>query len=144
MAFVPPYLVTVTATTGGLAQCSYVDGNGQPVPPDAPLTTTTPADQPGNLVINFVEAKVAGQRLRLVGAAVKTVGHDPSLNPHNYLFATRTQCAKGEWTDSVDIPWAPDSYTTRGVVLLFANVDKNGDMVAFIPSADPQTQNDPE
>jgi len=139
--FVPPYTVTVTSTVGGLSQCTYVDGNGQPVPPDVPLTTSTPKGEPGELAIKFTEATVDGENLRLVGAAAKTVGNDPTMNPYNYLPATRTQTSDG-WEDGVVIPWGADNYTTRGVVLLFVQVNDAGDMVNFYPSADPQTQND--
>lgn len=139
--FVPPYTVTVTSTVGGLSQCTYVDGNGQPVPPDVPLTTSTPNGEPGELAIKFTEATVDGENLRLVGAAAKTVGNDPTMNPYNYLPATRTQTSDG-WEDGVVIPWGADNYTTRGVVLLFVQVNDAGDMVNFYPSADPQTQND--
>ncbi|MDR7268452.1 hypothetical protein J2X20_001081 [Pelomonas saccharophila] len=139
--FVPPYTVTVTSTAGGLSQCTYVDGNGLQVPPDALLTTSTPTGQAGELAINFTEAVVDGESLRLVGAAAKTVGNDPTMNPYNYLPATRAQ-AGDVWVDGVVIPWGPNNYTTRGVVLLFVQVNDAGDMVNFYPSADPQTQND--
>lgn len=139
--FVPPYTVTVTSTAGGLANCSYVDGTGKPVPSGTPLTTTTPAGQDGQLPFSFVESTVEGKSLRLVGAAVKTVGNDPTMNAYNYLQATRTE-SDGAWWDAVVIPWSADTYTTRGVVLLFTQVDASGDMVNFYPSADPQTQND--
>lgn len=144
MAFVPPYLVSVTSTAGGLAACSYVDGNGVPVPDGTVLTTSTPANEPGSLTFNFVETTLDGQNLRLLGAAAKTVGNDPTLYDYNYLYATRAQTADGDWMDTLAVPWGPNHYNTRGVVLLFANVDGNGDMIGFIPSADPQTQNDPE
>lgn len=143
MTYVSPYLVTVTSTAGGIAACTYIDGNGETVPPDVVLTTQTPAGQAGSLDFDFGETVLAGQNLRLLGAAVKTVGNDPSMQPYNYLYATREQSEKGHWVDYLSVPWAPDTYTTRGVVLLFASVDANGDMVDFIPSTDPQTQNDP-
>ncbi|WP_457423012.1 hypothetical protein [Roseateles sp. P5_E7] len=139
--FVPPYTVTVTDTTGGLAQCSYVDGNDQQLPAEALLTTSTPANQSGSLLINFTETMVDGLNLRLVGAAVKTVGNDPTMNPYNYLPAERTEGSEGDWVDGVLVPWAPNQYTTRGLVLLFAQVTNSGDMVNFFPSADPQTKN---
>ena len=139
--FVPPYTVTVTGTAGGLAKCAYVDGNGQPVPSGTVLTTTTPAGQDGELPFSFVETTVDGMSLRLVGAAVKTVGNDPTMNPYNYLAASRTE-SDGAWWDAVTIPWSADTYTRRGVVLLFAQVSSSGDMVNFYPSSDPQTQND--
>lgn len=139
--FVPPYTVTVTSTAGGLSQCSYVDGNGVAVPQDVPLTTTTPKGKPGVLAINFTEATVDGENLRLVGAAAKTVGGDPTMSSYNYLPATRTP-SDDSWIDGVVVPWGADHYTTRGVVLLFAQVDSKGEMVNFYPSADPQTQND--
>jgi hypothetical protein len=139
--FVPPYTVIVTGTEGGLSQCTYVDGTGAPVPPDAPLTTSTPAGQDGQLAINFTEATVDGENLRLVGAAAKTVGNDPTMSPYNYLPASRAQSGDG-WVDSVVIPWGANHYTTRGVVLLFVQVNDAGDMRNFYPSADPQTQND--
>jgi len=139
--FVSPYTVTVTSTAGGLSQCTFVDGNGVQLPPDAVLTTSTPKGEGGELVINFLEATVNGENLRLVSAAAKTVGNDPTMNPYNYLPASRTE-SNGSWTDSVVIPWGPDHYTTRGVVLLFVQVNDAGDMVNFYPSADPQTQND--
>lgn len=138
---VPPYTVTVTSTVGGLSQCTYVDGNGVQVPPDAPLTTSTPEGQVGELTISFTEATVDGENLRLVGAAAKTVGNDPTMNPYNYLPATRAQSGDG-WVDAVVIPWGANNYTTRGVVLLFVQVSDAGDMLNFYPSADPQTQND--
>ncbi|MDR7331416.1 hypothetical protein [Roseateles asaccharophilus] len=139
--FVPPYTVTVTSTAGGMSKCSYVDGNGNPVPDGAVLTTTTPDGQEGELAINFTEAKVRGKNLRLVGAAVKTVGNDPAMNPYNFLSASRSQ-AGDAWVDSVVVPWGVDHYTRRGVVLLFAQVSSSGDMLNFYPSSDPQTQND--
>ncbi len=139
--FVPPYTVTVTSTAGGLSQCNYVVGTGAPVPPDSPLTTSTPSGQEGQLAINFTEATVDGENLRLVGAAAKTVGNDPTMNPYNYLSASRVQSSDG-WVDSVIVPWGANNYTTRGVVLLFAQVNDAGDMLNFYPSADPQTQND--
>ncbi|MDR7297660.1 MULTISPECIES: hypothetical protein [Roseateles] len=139
--FVPPYTVTVTSTAGGLSQCTYVDGTGAVVPPDTPLTTSTPRGQDGELAINFAETTVDGEQLRLVGAAAKTVGNDPTMSPYNYLPATRAQSGSA-WVDSVVVPWGANNYTTRGVVLLFAQVDDKGDMVNFYPSADPQTQND--
>ena len=140
--FVPPYTVTVTGTAAGFAQCSYVDGNNQPVlPAGTPLTTTTPSGEPGELTINFVETQVGGENLRLVGAAVKTVGNDPTMKGHNYLEASRAQQAGDTWLDSVTVPWGPGQYTTRGVVLLFAQVTEAGDMVNFYASVDPQTHN---
>lgn len=141
--FVPPYTVTVTSTAGGLAACSYTDGNGVPVPPDTPLTTTTPAGVDGSLTIQFTETPVSGVDLRLVGATVKTVGHDPTLFAYNNLYAERRSTADG-YSDTVTVPWAADAYTTRGVVLLFAQVDANGDMLNFVPSADPEVQNGPD
>lgn len=137
--FIPPYTVTVTSTIGGLSQCTYMDGNGESVPSGAPLTTSTPEGQEGTLAIEYWEATVSGEDLRLVGAAVKTVGNDPTMNPYNYLPASRTNTPNG-WMNGVVIPWGADMYTTRGVVLLFAQVDDD-EMVNFYPSADPQTQN---
>jgi hypothetical protein len=141
MPFTPPYTVTVNNTNGGLANCSYVDSDGQPLPDGTVLTTTTPEGEAGSLAINFVEANVGGQNLRLVGAVVKTVGNDPTMNPYNYLYGTRTQIGL-TWRDEIDVPWGVDMYTRRGVVLVFAQVDANGNMVNFFPSADPQAQND--
>jgi len=141
--FVPPYTVTVSSTAGGLAHCSYIDGNGQPVPAGTVLTTTTPAGEEGSLPITFTETQVGGQNLRLVGSAVKTVGNDSTMNPYNYLPATRTEVSDG-WEDGVVVPWAANQFTTRGVVLLFAQVTDAGDMINFFPSIDPQTQNDEE
>jgi hypothetical protein len=141
--FVPPYSVTVTSTAGGLATCSYVDGNGQTVPAGTVLTTSTPAGQEGSLEFKFIETQVDGENLRLVGAAAKTVGNDPTMNPYNYLPAARAQQAQGaDWLDTVVVPWGADQFTTRGVVLLFAQVSDAGDMINFYPSSDPQTQND--
>jgi len=134
MSFVSPYAVTVTSTAGGLAQCSYTDATGAAVPSGVPLTTSTPEGQAGELQFNFVES----QNLRLVGAVVKTVGNDPTLNPYNYLGATRDASTL---VDGVTVPWGVDMYTTRGVVLMFAQVDDKGDMVNFFPSADPQVKN---
>lgn len=141
--YVSPYQITVTSTAGGLAACSYVDGNGVAVLPGSVLTTQTPAGEPGVLEFDYGETVVDGQNLRLLGAAVKTVGNDPAMQPYNYLYAVREQSEKGHWVDYLSVPWAPNMYTTRGVVLLFAAVDSNGNMIAFIPSTDPQTQNDP-
>ena len=141
--YVSPYQVTVTSTAGGLAACIYVDGNGVTVPPGVTLTTQTLAGEAGSLEFDFGETVVDGQNIRLLGAAVKTVGNDPTMQPYNYLYATREQSEKGDWVDYLSVPWAPDMYTARGVVLLFASVDSSGDMIAFIPSADPETQNDP-
>lgn len=141
--YVSPYQVTVTSVAGGFAACTYIDGNGVTVPASAILTTQTPAGEPGNLEFDFAETVVGGQNLRLLGAAVKTVGNDPTMQSYNYLYATREESGKGDWADYLSIPWAPDMYTTRGVVLLFASVDANGNMLAFIPSTDPQTQNNP-
>lgn len=134
MSYESPYAVSVTSTAGGLAHCSYTDANGVVVPPGVPLTTSTPEGQAGELQFNFVES----QNLRLVGAVVKTVGNDPELGSHNYLGATR-DAATG--LDGVTVPWAVDRYTVRGVVLMFAQVDANGDMVNFFPSTDPQVKN---
>lgn len=139
--FVPPYAVTVVSTAGDMSRCTYVDGNGQPLPPGTVLTTTTSPGEPGALEINFTEAVVDGKSLRLVGAAVKTVGNDPTMNPYNYLPATRA--AQGEtWVDGIVVPWGVGMYTLRGLVLLFAQVNDNCDMINFLPSSDPQTQND--
>jgi hypothetical protein len=124
-----------------MSKCSYVDGNGVPVPHHAVLTTSTPPGEDGALTINFTETTVDGESLRLVGAAAKTVGNDPTMNPYNYLPASRTQSGDG-WVDGVVIPWGPDQYTKRGVVLLFAQVTDAGEMVNFYPSKDPQTEND--
>lgn len=143
MAFVPPYQVTVVTTAGGLARCSYVDGSGQPVPPGQTLTTSTPAGEAGSLTFNFEESVVDGKNLRLLGASVKTVGNDPTMYPYNYLYATRETSEEGVTTDSVTVTWSPDTYSKRGVVLLFGNLNNNGDMINFIPSPDPETQNDP-
>lgn len=143
MAFVPPYLVSVTTTAGGLARCSYIDANGKPVPPGQPLTTSTPEGEAGSLTFNFVESVLDGKNLRLLGAAVKTVGNDPTMFPYNYLYATRSTSPDGETTDSVTVSWSTDTYTKRGVVLLFGNLDDEGNMIGFIPSSDPETQNDP-
>lgn len=139
--FVPPYTVRVASTAGGMSHCSYVDGNGLPVPHGSVLTTSTPKGEAGELAINFTETVVDGQNIRLVGAAAKTVGNDPTMNPYNYLPATRTE-SDGAWVDGIAIPWGADNYTTRGVVLLFAQVTDAGDMVNFFPSTDPQTEND--
>lgn len=139
--YVSPYTVTVTSTAGGLAQCSYVDGNNQQVPAGTVLTTSTPAGEPGELVFNFTEATLQRQNLRLVAAVVKTVGNDPTMGAHNYLTASRTESG-GQWLDSVIVPWSIDTYTVRGVVLVFAQVDNEGAMMNFFPSADPQTEND--
>lgn len=139
--FVPPYTATVTSTAGGMSKCTYVDGNGVALPQGAVLTTTTPEGQEGELTINFTEAKVGGKNLRLVGAAVKTVGNDPTMNAYNYLTAERNQSGS-VWIDSIVVPWSVDTYTRRGVVLLFAQVSSSGDMLNFYPSSDPQTQND--
>jgi len=138
--YVSPYTVTVISLAGGLAHCRYVDGNNQPVPSNTPLTTQTPKGQEGSLIINFTETTVDTANLRLVGAAVKTIGNDPTMNPYNYLPGTRAP-ADDQWIDEVIVPWGPDLYTTRGVVLLFAQVTDSGDMVNFFPSSDPQTQN---
>lgn len=141
--FVPPYTVTVDSTAHDMAQCSYVDGNGVSVPADTVLTTSTPRGLEGALAINFTETKVGGKSLRLVGAAVKTVDHDPTMTPANFLSATRTQSGTDEpWVDSIVVPWGVDMYTLRGVVLLFAEVNNKGDMVNFLPTTDPQTRND--
>jgi hypothetical protein len=113
------------------------------VPPGVTLTTQTPTGEPGSLDFDFGETVVGGLNLRLLGAAVKTVGNDPTMLSYNYLYATREQSEKGDWADYLAVPWSPDMYTTRGVVLLFASVDADGNMLAFIPSTDPQTQNDP-
>ena len=142
MTYYSPYLVTVTSTAGGMAACSYVDARGQKLPPDAVLTTQTRPGAPGRLAFDFVETRVDGQRLRLLGAAVKTVGNDPTMQPYDYLYATRDRGGKGH-IDHLSVPWSPDTYTRRGVVLLFGSVDDKGNMIAFIPSSDPQTQNDP-
>lgn len=139
--YVPPYTVTVTSTAGGLAQCSYVDGTGKSVPAGTVLTTTSKPGEQGEMPFKFAEATVEGQSLRLVGAAVKTVGNDPTMHQHNYLYADRTE-SNGVWTDEVTVTWAADSYTRRGVVLLFAQVNLEGDMMNFYPTMDPQTQND--
>lgn len=138
--FIPPYTVTVVSTEGGMSQCTYVDGNDLPLPLDAVLTTTTPPGEAGALEIGFIETVVDGKSLRLVGAAVKTVGDDPTMNPYNYLSATRIH--KRGWVDTITVTWTPNTYTVRGLVLLFAQVNANGDMVNFYPSSDPQTRND--
>lgn len=141
--FVPPYTVTVVGTAHDMVQCTYVDGTGATVPPDTVLTTNTPRGLEGALAINFTETKVEGKSLRLVGAAVKTVDHDPTMTPANFLSATRTQGGSGEdWVNGIVVPWGADMYTLRGVVLLFAEVNNKGAMVNFLPSTDPQTQND--
>lgn len=143
MPFASPYTVTVSAINGGVAQCSYFDVDHQPVPAGQPLSTSTQAGLPGELIIGFTETVVAGTPLRLVGAGVKTVGGDPIMNPYNFLAATRAPgAASGEWVDALTIPWGPDKYTLRGVVLLFAQVDANGNVVCLIPSTDPQIKND--
>lgn len=140
--FVSPYTVTVTSIAGGLSHCSYVDGNGLPVPPGTVLTTSTPSGEAGSLEINFTEAVVDGKSLRLVGAAVKTVGNDPTMSTHNYLPASREPIgAGGAWVNGISVPWGVDAYTTRGVVLLFAQLNEAQDMVNFLPSTDPQTRN---
>ncbi len=134
MTYASPYTVTVTSTAGGLAHCTYTDASGAVVPAGQRLTTSTPEGQPGALQFNFTES----QSLRLVGAVVKTVGNDPTLNPYNYLGATRDV---ETLLDVVTVPWGVDLYTVRGVVLMFAKVDDNGDMLNFFPSSDPQVQN---
>jgi len=134
MSYVSPYAVSVTSTAAGLAHCSYTDANGVVVPPGVPLTTSTPEGEAGELQFNFTES----QNLRLVGAVVKTVGNDPTLNPYNYLGATRDASTL---VDGVTVPWGPNLYTLRGVVLMFAQLDANGDMVNFFPSSDPQVKN---
>jgi len=139
--FVPPYTAVVTSTAGGMSNCTYYDANGLELPSGTVLTTTTPKGEPGELAINFIESTVDERNLRLVGAAVKTVGNDPTMNPYNYLPATRTATSDG-WMDGVVVPWSANTYTTRGVVLLFAQVSEAGDMMNFFPSADPQTEND--
>lgn len=141
--YVPPYTVTVNSTAGGLAACSYTDANGRVLPVGTPLTTKTPSGDSGSLEIKFVEATVSGQALRLVGATVKTVGHRATLSAANNLYTDRQESGSG-YLDSVTVPWAPDAYTTRGVVLLFAQVDANGDLLNFVPSADPEVQNGPD
>lgn len=141
--FEPPYTVTVSSTQGGVAACSYTDARGVPVPSGTPLTTKTPAGEQGSLSIQFVETVVSGVPLRLVGATVKTIGHDPKLTSYNNLYADRTVSGDG-FADTVTVPWAVDAYTTRGLVLLFAQVDDNGDMLNFVPSTDPEVQNGPD
>lgn len=139
MSFVSPYTVTVNSKAGGLAQCSFVDATGAKVPPNTVLTTTTPAGLPGSLQFRFVEA----DNLRLLGAAVKTVGNDPALHDYNYLYGNRQKSEDSkEWVDSVEVTWGTNMYTLRGVVLLFAQVDDEGRMLNFYPSADPQVRNE--
>jgi hypothetical protein len=142
--YVPPYTVTVSSTATGLAACTYTDATGQQVPRGAPLTTKTASGDEGSLAIQFTETTVSGVELRLVGATVKTVGHKPRLTSHNNLYAERAEQGDGSYLDTVTVPWAPDAYTTRGVVLLFAQVDANGDMLNFVPSTDPEVQNGPD
>jgi hypothetical protein len=141
--FVPPYTVTVTSTQGDIAACTYIDGNGLVVPDGQPLTTKTPPNEPGSLEIRFTETVVDGQPLRLVGATAKTVGNDPALQPYNNLYAARSEGADG-YVDTLTVPWGPNAFNTRGVVLLFAQVDSRGDMVNFVPSTDPAVQNGPD
>jgi len=142
--YVQPYTVNVSSTATGVALCTYKDATGQQVPAGTPLTTKTKAGEEGSLAIRFTETVVSGVKLRLVGATVKTVGHDPTLFSYNNLYATRQQTGTGGYLDTVVVPWAPDAYTTRGVVLLFAQVDSNGDMINFVPSTDPEVQNGPD
>jgi hypothetical protein len=138
-----PYTVKVVNTGGGVALCAYFDAEHQPVPAEQPLTTETQAGLPGELIIGFAETVVEGTRLRLVGAAVKTRGHEAALDGRNYLVATRSPGAtSGEWVDAVVCTWRPGSYTLRGVVLLFAEVDDDGQMLSFLPSTDPQIKNE--
>lgn len=134
-----PYTATVVSTSSGLAQCSFVDGKGNPVPDGTVLTTGTYPGQPGQLEIRFVEAN----SLRLVGAVANTVGADPALSGANMLSVARTPSSRGGYVDTVTLPWAADSYTTRGVVLMFAQVDGSGMMQDMYPTSDPQVRNDP-
>lgn len=137
--FVSPYTATVTTTTpDGMAVCSFVDGKNLPVPDGTVLTTGTYPGQPGTLQIRFVEAN----GLQLVGAVANTVGTDPALGASNMLSATRVASQRGGYVDTVTLPWAPDSYTTRGVVLMFAQVDASGMMVNMLPTSDPQVRNE--
>ncbi|NCT81859.1 MAG: hypothetical protein GXC94_01825 [Comamonadaceae bacterium] len=141
--YIPPYTVTVSSTANGFAACAYTDGNGVAVPEDTVLTTTTAAGKAGNLEFRFTEVPVSGVALRLVGATVKTLGHDPALAPYNNLYAKREETADG-YVDTLSVSWAPDAYTTRGVVLLFAQVDAKGGMLNLVPSTDPEVQNGPD
>ncbi len=137
--YVSPYTATVTSTTAdGLAVCSFVDGKNQPVPDGTVLTTGTYPGQPGQLQIRFVEAN----SLQLVGAVANTVGGAPALGATNMLTAARAASPRGGYVDTITLPWAADTYTTRGVVLMFAQVDANGMMVNMLPTSDPQVRND--
>ncbi|RZJ13570.1 MAG: hypothetical protein EOP39_00810 [Rubrivivax sp.] len=140
--YAPPYTVTVTSTAGGAAHCTYVDGMSQPVPAGTVLTTTSLPGQFGSLKFKFMEAVVDNKSLRLVGAAVKTVGNDATMGPDNYLAATRDNNNPNQrWIDSVVVTWDANTYTVRGVVLLFAEVNAAGDLINFYPTSDPKTQN---
>lgn len=141
--YYPPYTVTVRSTESGFAVCTYTDSHGTTVPPGTPLTTKTAKGDAGSLTIQFTETTVSGVQLRLVGATVKTIGHDPKLSSHNNLYADRQHVGLG-YVDTVTVPWAVDAYTTRGVVLLFAQVDASGEMLNFVPSTDPEVQNGPD
>ena len=142
MNFCSPYTVEVVKITDALAQCEYFDAKQHRVPPDQPLTTSTQPGSAGELRIKFKEATLAGDRLRLAGAAVKTVGHAATLDAHNFVVATRDQeRASGQWMDTVVFSWLPGGYTLRGAVLLFAQVDADGNMLNFFPSTDPQIRN---
>ncbi|PZP35219.1 MAG: hypothetical protein DI603_04925 [Roseateles depolymerans] len=88
--------------------------------------------------IRFVEAN----GLQLVGAVANTVGADPALGAANMLAATRAPSSRGGYVDTVTLPWPQDTYTTRGVVLMFAQVDASGMMVNMFPTSDPQVRND--
>ncbi|MFG6440868.1 hypothetical protein [Roseateles sp. LKC17W] len=140
--YVPPYTVTVTSTQGGLAACTYIDGQGQVVPDGQPLQTTTPPNEPGSLEFRFTETVVDGRALRLVGATAKTIGNAPTLQPYNNLYATRSP--DDGFVDTLTVPWVPNAFTSRGVVLLFAQLDDKGEMLNFVPSTDPEVQNGPD
>ncbi|MBB2488102.1 hypothetical protein H5407_22980 [Mitsuaria sp. WAJ17] len=132
--FVPPFTITAVSTQGGVAYPTYVDANNVTVPPGlSPIPVTQ-----GCTAAGFTFTRQTA--LRLVGGAVKTIGNDPTMMNYNFLDATTT--GSGSSTkDTVTVPWDAGVESTRGLVLLFAQTDAQGNMLGFVPTTDPTIKN---
>lgn len=131
--FYPPFTITSVSVQNNVAYATYTDSRGQTVPPGQ----TTPIAVPqGTTSAAFSYSRTPG--LRLVAGTVKTIGSDPTMFDYNFLTATS---GGGAVIDTVTVPWQDGVQSTRGVVLLFAQVDGAGNMLGFVPTTDPKIQN---
>lgn len=132
--YTPPFTISSVAVQGGVAYPAYTDANGVQVPPGlSPIPVTA-----GCTAAGFGFTRQTG--LRLVGGAVKTIGNDPTMWAYNFLNATSSGSGSST-VDTVTVTWDTGIESTRGLVLLFAQTDAQGNMLGFVPTTDPTVKN---